>query len=79
VVLAAGISPLMLQRMHGDYFWRYCEIGSRTSEVARIMAEWSCIDEQEQMERQRMGRRQNRRPRRTDGEKKRRSEKVFGT
>jgi hypothetical protein len=51
MVLAAGISTLLLQRMHGGCFWMYYEIGSRASEAARIMAEWSCIDEREWMER----------------------------
>jgi hypothetical protein len=36
--------------MHGDCVWIYCEIESRASEAARIMMEWSCIDEREWME-----------------------------
>jgi hypothetical protein len=32
------------------------------------MGEWSCIDEQEWMERRRMERKQDRRPKRTGGE-----------
>ncbi len=69
MVLAAGISTLLLQRMHGGCFWMYYEIGSRASEAARIMAEWSCIDEREWMERRRKERRKDRRPRRTAKEK----------
>ncbi len=38
------------------------------SEAARIMAEWSCIDEREWMERQQMERRQDKRPKRIGGE-----------
>jgi len=57
-----------MQRMHGGYFWICCEIGSRVSEAARIMAEWSCIDEREWMERRQMERRQDKRPKRIGGE-----------
>jgi hypothetical protein len=41
------------------------------------MAEWSCIDEREWMERWRMERRQDRRPKRTS-EEEGRSEEIFG-
>jgi len=34
-----------MQRMHGGCFWIRCEIESRASEVARIMMEWSYINE----------------------------------
>jgi hypothetical protein len=57
--------------MHGDYFWRCGEIGSHASEAARIITEWSCIDEGEWMERRRRVRRKDRRQKRTRGGGKR--------
>ncbi len=56
--LAARISPLLMQRMHGGCVWICCEIGSHASEVARIMTEWNCIDEREWMERRTEGKEQ---------------------
>ncbi len=56
--LAARTSPLLMQRMHGGYIWICCEIGSRASETARIMTEWSCIDEREWMEHRTKGKEQ---------------------
>jgi hypothetical protein len=45
--------------MHGGCFWRYCEIRSCANEAARIIMEWSYIDEEEWMERQRRVRRED--------------------
>ncbi len=77
--LAARISPLLMQRMHGGYVLICCEIGSRASEAAQIMTEWRCIDEREWMERRTKGKEQGSKAKRRTGGRGGGSEKFLET